>query len=182
MNCWKSVNLRKENNTTKMTIMSVGFSFLTFMFTFLIFSSLQPETQLKGIGLEVLLLIMLMIYPLHSILHAVPLWMIGIATTWKFDRDRRKQLPVIKYSFSKPVSRNMYVIAMISPFIILGTASIAGAVLMPGYMHYFLIIFSLNSGMALHDFAFIRQLVKAPKHCTVERKLDGMDIVLKQPS
>lgn len=181
MNCWKSINVKKEYNNSRLVLLSISGMVVCFVISYLIFSLYQPNVHYAEIGFINTLLFLLLLFPLHMLLDTIPLWFAGIRMKMYPQHYKSKRLPYITLESKKPVSRNVYMIAVLVPTLFIGTFSLLGALLYPPYMHLFLVLFSFNMGRSIYDFIYIKPLIKAPRHAFIEQKQNGLDILLKQP-
>ncbi|WP_054635567.1 DUF3267 domain-containing protein [Thalassobacillus sp. C254] len=88
----------------------------------------------------------------------------------------------MKVKFNKPVAKNLYITALLFPSFLITIGALLGALTWPEYMHYFLLLTSINAGLSVYDWVYVKQLIKAPKYSVVERNKNGVDILVKQPS
>ncbi|WP_158737578.1 DUF3267 domain-containing protein [Alteribacillus sp. YIM 98480] len=181
MNCWKSINLRKEYNPSRLKLISLTFIIITFIFSFLVFSLYYNEVTYAELSMLKTFGFLMLLYPVHTLLHFIPLWFVGVRIKTDFKFNRKQKFPTIMMKFTKPVGRNFYVAAMLFPTLFINFASFLGAITFPPYMYYFLLVFSFNTGLAVYDFIYLKQLYGAPRECFIEQNKNGIDILLKQP-
>ncbi|MFB4163740.1 DUF3267 domain-containing protein [Alteribacillus sp. JSM 102045] len=180
MNCWKSINLRKEYNPFRLMLFSLSFMVFTFIFSFLGFSLYYKNITYAELSMLNTFGFLLLLYPIHTLLHLIPLWFVGVRIQTNV-KNKQKKIPALMMKFTKPVGRNFYICAMLFPTLFISLVSLIGAITFPPYMYYFLLVFSFNTGLAVYDFIYIKQLLGAPRQCLVEQNKNGMDILLKQP-
>ncbi|MFB5663188.1 DUF3267 domain-containing protein [Alteribacillus sp. HJP-4] len=176
MNCWRTVNVKKEYDPYRLMLLSLSVMVATFIFSYLIFSFRANETVLMELGMLDTLLLFLLTIPLHTMLHLLPLKFSGVRIQTRLTRK-----PFIALTFTKPIHRNVYIFSLIFPNLLITAGAFLLIFSFPAYMHYFLFIFSINAGLAVHDYVYFKQLITAPKHALVDRRQNGMDILVKQP-
>ncbi|MDQ0299871.1 uncharacterized membrane protein YozB (DUF420 family) [Salibacterium salarium] len=181
MNCWKSINLKKEYNPSRLMLLSMSVMITTFVISYLVFSLYYENISYAELGLIDTLLFLLLLFPIHTILHLIPLRFVGVRMQWNLKMSKKKRAPLLLLRFTKPVGRNFYINAMLFPTLFISVVSIVSALTFPSFMLYFVLLFSFNAGLAVYDFIYIKQLLGAPRHCFIEQNKNGMDILLKQP-
>ncbi|SDH55947.1 Putative zincin peptidase [Alteribacillus persepolensis] len=184
MNCWKSINLGKEYTPSRLVLLSVGCMILTFILSFLVFSFYYMDIRHAELSMVKTLSVLALLYPIHALLHFIPLWLAGAKTQTVISqrkKGKKQKFPFITLTFTKPIGRNFYVLAMLFPTLFIHTIAFIGALLFPPFMFYFLLVLSLNTGLSVYDFIYVKQLHGAPRHCFIEQKRNRIDILLKQP-
>ncbi|MFC5713565.1 DUF3267 domain-containing protein [Thalassorhabdus alkalitolerans] len=184
MNCWKSVNTLKDFDSSRLMLISLGITLCIFIISYLIFSLYYGDISSQGIGFTLTVAAIVTLYPVHTMLHYVPLWFAGIKTDVRLYKVKKKgkQKVTMKVQFNKPVAKNLYITALLFPSFLITIGALLGALTWPEYMHYFLLITSINAGLSVYDWVYVKQLIKAPKYSVVERNKNGVDILVKQPS
>ncbi|MGY4690488.1 DUF3267 domain-containing protein [Salibacterium sp. K-3] len=181
MNCWKSINVKKDYHPTRLMIFSFSMMIVMFILSYLGFSLYHKEHTYAELSLIHTFVLLVLLFPVHSLLHYVPLRFAGVHVDWSRVFPRHKRKPTHFLTFTKPVSRNFYIGAMLFPGCLINIGAAAGAFLFPSFMHYFVLLLSFNSGLAVYDYIYVKQLLGAPRHCYIEQNRNGMDILLKQP-
>ncbi|MFZ4451857.1 DUF3267 domain-containing protein [Salibacterium aidingense] len=181
MNCWKSINVKKEYNASRMLLFSLSIMILTFIVSYLGFSLYHHNVVYAELSFLNTILFLLLLFPFHSLLHAIPLRFVGVRMKWNVTERRKRKAPLLLLKFTKPVARNFYIASMMFPGLVINLSALAGALVFPSFMHYFVLVFSFNTGLAVYDFIYVKQLLGAPRHCFIEQNKNGMDILLKQP-
>ncbi|SFE26531.1 DUF3267 domain-containing protein [Alteribacillus iranensis] len=181
MNCWKSINVKKEYNTFRLLLLSILSMILSFIFSYLIFSLSHPGIVFAEIGMANTILFFLLLFPLHLVLDTIPLWLAGVRMKLRRHQPNKSKILVVTMESKKPIGRNMYMLAVLFPTFFVGILSVWGALLFPSYAHLFIVLFSFNMGLSVYDFVYVKPLFSAPKHSYIEQKQNGLDILLKQP-
>ncbi|TLS38053.1 DUF3267 domain-containing protein [Pseudalkalibacillus caeni] len=181
MSCWKSIDLFKEYGVQRIFLFSFIVTMLCFISLYLFFSVLQPNTKHVIVPFFPFLGSIVLLLFVHKVLHCLPLWLSGIKTTVRIENITRK-LPIVRCEIERPVSRALYLIAVLSPAIsITVTASLLSA-LFPAYMAFFAILSSINIGLSCIDLIYAIQVLRAPRHAFVEDHSEGFHILVKQAS
>ncbi|MFD2703966.1 DUF3267 domain-containing protein [Salibacterium lacus] len=181
MNCWKSINVKRDYHTSRLMIFSFSMIIVTFILGYLGLSLYHRNDAYTELSMLHTLLFLILLFPVHTFLHVIPLRFAGVHIDWSRLLFRRKRKAMQFLKFTRPVTRNYYIGAMIFPACIINVGAAAGAFLFPSLMHYFVLVFSFNSGLAVYDLIYIKQLLGAPRHCYIEQNRNGLDILVKQP-
>ncbi|RSL29521.1 DUF3267 domain-containing protein [Salibacterium salarium] len=182
MNCWKSINFRKEYKPSRLLLLSMSVMIMTFIVSYLGFSLYYDNVRYAELGMIDTMLFLLLLFPVHTLLHLIPLQFVGVRMQWNIKSSKKKKRsPLLALRFTKPVGRIFYINAMLFPTFCISCVSIVGAFTFPSFMLYFVLMFSFNAGLAVYDFLYIKQLLGAPRQCFIEQNQNGMDILLKQP-
>lgn len=182
MNCWKSINVKREYNPKKLRFGALGLMMITFILTYLFFSFWHISPVYADISFIDALLFVAILFPGHILLHYLPLFSVGPHTSLRIERTKKRNLPYVVFRSRKPISKNLYIFSMVFPCLITGLFAAAGAFFMPSLLPYFLLLFAVNAGFAFYDYIYVKQLLAAPKHCFIEKKQHGMHILIKQPA
>ncbi|WP_163101699.1 DUF3267 domain-containing protein [Peribacillus alkalitolerans] len=176
MNCWKSINLSKQYGLPKIMILSLLTMLLSFavIYTFLSVG-INPE-KLNDDRYVWLFLGILIIYPLHKLLHYLPLMKNLDKVKWYM--GPYKYFPIFSIRVTEPIHKNLFILALISPFIIITACLSAGALLFEHYAHYFTILLSLHMGLCVSDFISIKNILGSPNRCFIEENENGYEILV----
>ncbi|WP_240376435.1 DUF3267 domain-containing protein [Bacillus piscicola] len=181
MNCWKSINVKKDYHTSKLTLYSISSMIGVFVVSYLFFSFYHNDVHYAEVGLLQTCLFFTLLFPFHTLLSIVPLWCAGVRVKLHAHHSKIKILPRITKESKKPINRNTYLLAILFPTVFAGLVSLLGAFLFPSYMHFFLLVLAFNTGLGVYDFIYVKQLLGAPRDSLIEQKQNSLDILLKQP-
>ncbi|MFS0862516.1 DUF3267 domain-containing protein [Fredinandcohnia sp. 179-A 10B2 NHS] len=176
MTCWKTINLSKDYGFHRITLISFISMFMAFILFYLPLNLMYSSIDLREEGSLFFVLALVLIYPLHELLHIIPFWLSGkritIILKWY------GAVPVIstrsKYSLSKPFITGV----LLTPCLVLTFLLLGACILFPGYIHYFTIAAAINFGLCVPDFIYLKQIIRAPKSCLIEEIEDGYDILI----
>ncbi len=90
MNCWKSVNTLKDFDSSRLMLISLGITLCIFIISYLIFSLYFGDISSQGIGFTLTVAAIVTLYPVHTMLHYVPLWFAGIKTDVRLYKVKKK--------------------------------------------------------------------------------------------
>ncbi|MGK0554247.1 DUF3267 domain-containing protein [Macrococcus capreoli] len=175
--CNKNFNIRATYGLQRILLISGLISTLIFIVSFEIFSSIFG----KHFSDQYFLLFVIgcfALYPVHKCLHMLPflndLHSIIIQKT-----NKSKLFPLYNIRINHPVHKIIFSLSLMLPFIIITFITIACAIVMPHYAHYFLFIFSMNAGMSFMDFIYLKYIVNTPKGSYIEERKYGFEILTK---
>ena len=179
MNCWKTISVENEFGKNRLWLLSALTMLMYFIVFFVIFSTFFNSAPLVDHGIIFLITLLIIVFPIHVLLHCMPIWLVGKKARMKF---RKGQWPFIYYSTKGPLSKQIAVLSTISPALIITSGAILVTVTMPHLMHYTAMMSALNIGICVYDFLNIKQLKAAPKNSFIEEHQDGYHILYQNQS
>ncbi|WP_018924210.1 DUF3267 domain-containing protein [Salsuginibacillus kocurii] len=182
MNCLKSVSIRKNHDHSKLNLLSIGTMIFCFVLSFLFFSLLGPEVSYYDLHVLYALMIGIALIPIHLSLHLFPLWFRGYKAYPRRQYIRKRKTYYITFFCKNPVPRNVYLIALLFPTIVLTGGGLVLALLLPAFMPYILLLASANAGLAVFDYRCVKEVVSAPKHAYIEGDHHNFDIITNEPA
>ena len=176
MHCWKTINVKKQYGFDRLFMISALFGLAVFMASY-IGLAIVYATPLSDQYFLLFLLTLLAIYPLHKILHFLPL--IGCHKSLKLIiRKQMKICPAILLHINEPVPKTRFLLSLAAPFLILNAAIVISSTLMPAYSHYFAMLLAYHCGLCLTDIIYLRNLARSPKHALIEETDTGFEILV----
>ncbi len=151
---------------------------LSFLFYYLIMSTIVPTTEFTQFGFFTFFSGLLSLVFAHKILHCIPIWLSGGRAKVKFGSN--KAIPTMTIKLINPLSKNIYILALLSPLVIITSACAIGSFMRPDLLPYFSILTSVNFGLAFYDLTYASYLFRAPKKCFVGDYSEGIHILIKQ--
>ncbi|MFC0473690.1 DUF3267 domain-containing protein [Halalkalibacter kiskunsagensis] len=178
MNCWKTIRISRDYGSLRLMMYS-GFTMLfSFLFYYLAVSSIIPTTESPTISLPFFIMSIIAVFLVHKILHLIPLWICGkkamIKTRWI------SFFPMLSVKVSRPLSRNLYLTALLTPIFTITLIGALASIMLPMYIAYISILSSIHFGLAFYDILYASYLIKAPKQSYVENHAEGLHILIKQ--
>ncbi|WP_078597344.1 DUF3267 domain-containing protein [Evansella clarkii] len=174
MNCWKSISVEKDIGMVRLLFLSALTMMVYFMVYFVFFTTFITSEPLVDYGVLFLTILMVMVFPLHVLLHCLPIWLSGSKARI---RVRKQHWPYIYYSAMGTISKQTAILSAIFPGVVITTGSVLVTVTMPHIMHYMAMMSALNIGICVYDFLHMKQLSRAPKKCLVEEHRNGYHIL-----
>jgi hypothetical protein len=178
MHCWKTINLEKQFGFYRVFLLSC----LTMMMVFSIIYvpiDLFFSKSLYDNHLLTFMFGLLSIYPLHKFFHLLPF--IPYARQIKCKCLRKLQIvPIVSLRVDLPISKYRYVVALISPFIIINSTLLLGCIYFTHHAHYFTILLAYHTGICAIDLIYAKQLMYSPKNALIEENDDGFEILIFQ--
>lgn len=176
MHCWKTINVKKQYGFDRLFMISALFGLAVFMASY-IGLAIVYATPLSDQYFLLFLLALLVIYPLHKILHFLPL--IGCHKSLKLIiRKQMKICPAILLHINEPVPKTRFLLSLAAPFLVLNAALVVSSTLMPAYSHYFAMLLAYHCGLCLTDIIYLRNLARSPKHALIEETDTGFEILV----
>ncbi|MBZ5750808.1 MULTISPECIES: DUF3267 domain-containing protein [Metabacillus] len=178
MNCWKTINLSKDVGQHRILFISMLTMVFIFILTYLPINLLLPNVHLKDEHFFMFVLLLLSMFPIHKLLHAIPLLISGNRVSMKIKFFYL--LPVIQMKASQSIKKRNMLISLMSPFLILTIALFSGSMFFPDYVHYFCIAMALHIGICVPDFIISKHILLAPKMSFIEEFDDGYEVLVQR--
>lgn len=176
MHCWKTINVKKQYGFDRLFMISALFGIAVFM-AFYIGLAIVYATPLSDQYFPLFVLALLAAYPLHKILHFLP--MIGCHKSLKFIiRKHMKICPTILLHVNEPVPKFRFLLSLATPFLVLNTVIVICSLAMPEFSHYFAMLLAYHCALCLTDIIYIRNLMRSPKHALIEETETGFEILV----
>ncbi|GAE35674.1 hypothetical protein JCM9157_2791 [Halalkalibacter akibai JCM 9157] len=150
----------------------------SFLFYYLVVSSLIPTTELTNIHLLLLITSIIILLFSHKALHLLPIWLCGKKATLKVQWFYF--IPLLSIKTAKPLPRNLYLIALLTPVIVMTVFGALASATYPMYIALISILSSIHFGIAFFDIINASYLIKAPKKSFIEDHEEGFHILIKQ--
>ncbi|MGV3489020.1 MAG: DUF3267 domain-containing protein [Tuberibacillus sp.] len=178
MNCWKSFNLSKDLGSVRIAMLSL-FGMVCFFVIFnLAFTNIYGSIKINQFNILLFLLCVLFVYPMHKLLHAVPIWMTGKKASVKLDRSGF--IPTLFCQIPGTTSKRLYSMVILFPFLFMTGALIVLTVFYPDGIHYYSVTGAINFGISVTDLLSFFYLFSAPSHSIIEEDQNGCRILIKQ--
>lgn len=178
MNCWKTIRITHDFGTVRLMIYSGCTMLFSFLIYYLLISSIMKTPELTSVSFPIIVSSILAIVIIHKLLHLLPIWLCGKKANLQI--GWLHCLPVTTIRFTKPLSKNLYLIALVMPFLIITSAGAIISILYPMYIAYISILTSIHFGLVFFDLVYALYVIKAPKRCLVEKHREEFHILLKQ--
>jgi hypothetical protein len=167
MNCLKTVNINKDYGLQRIIIFSILISFSYFVLFYVSFSLLFPNAHLKTSQLWHLVSGLLLVFPIHKVLHCLPIWLSGKKASLQV-RLEVNNFPMLYCKLPSVLPRNVSLITAALPTILVTFGSIIGSLVYPEYIYVFAIYSSLNIALSTIDVIYFVHLWKAPRCAFLE--------------
>jgi hypothetical protein len=178
MHCWKTINLERQFGFYRVFLLSSIIMMMVFSLIYvpmnLVYSSSFYDNHLLAFVLG-----LVSIYPLHKLIHLLPILPYVNKMRWKWDR-KLIILPIVSLRVNRPISKHLYMLALIAPFLFINSILLAGCIQFPHHSHYFAILLAFHSGICAIDFIYAKQLMYSPRKALIEENEDGYEILIYQ--
>lgn len=176
MQCWKSINIRRQYGYDRIFLLSSFLVFIIFSFTYIGFTHMTDS----GASSEYFILFLLgflAVYPIHKLLHYLPLasqkGRVRFIRTMHF-----RMIPMFMIRICEPIGKTRFIFALLLPFLLLSSLFIAAMIIWPSFAHYFQILFAYHCGMCVIDLIYVKELIHSPKKALIEEVDDGYEILV----
>ncbi|MFJ5772057.1 DUF3267 domain-containing protein [Psychrobacillus sp. NPDC093180] len=176
MHCWKTINVKKQYGLERLFLLSSLLVIIVFSFAYVLLGIIN-DTHKSDDYFLLFTLGFLSIYPLHKLLHYIPLY--------KFRENlkivNKKQfgfLPTVSIRVVEPIIKKRFIYSLLAPFIFINLVLIIGALLVPVFSHYFTMLLAYHCGICLIDLIYVKHLSKSPKSAYIEETEAGFEILI----
>nr|WP_106780966.1 DUF3267 domain-containing protein [Lysinibacillus timonensis] len=176
MHCWKTINIKHEYGTTRLTLWSVIVFILVFCFSFVLFGYLDP-IQYTDHLMWLFLLILFCLYPIHKLVHFLALLKFrkNVQLKIKFDY---LFIPIIRLRLKDLVPKKRYIFVLLFPFIIINSILVYVAYSTPQFTHFACLLLAYHCSMCIIDILYVKNLILAPRSALIEETPKGYEILV----
>ncbi|MGM9924043.1 MAG: DUF3267 domain-containing protein [Bacillus sp. (in: firmicutes)] len=179
MNCWKSININNRYGNQKIAILSLLTMLLSFIVIYTGVSTGVDGSTLDDNNVFPFILGIILMYPFHKLLHLLPL--LCVKSKIKMQKNHYLFFPLLTIKIYDPIRKSLFILTLITPFIIFTALMLIGAVLFPSYIHYSTILLSLHIGMCVSDFIKLKNILSSPRKCMIEEYEDQIQLLIPKP-
>lgn len=176
LHCWKMINVQKQYGHDRIFLFSMIFVFAVFSCFYILINAIHNGPVSDNL-FPIFIVTLLLIYPLHKLLHFLPI--APQRQQLRFSIQKRFGfIPILNMKIHEPILKSSYLISLSTPFIVINGGLILGAILFPGFRHYFAILLAYHCGLCLIDLLYIKHLIKTPKKALIEETDKGFEILI----
>lgn len=176
MHCWKTLNVQKQYGHDRIFIFSILFVFAVFSLFYISLNAFRHEPISDNL-FPLFVLVLVLTYPIHKLVHFIPI--ARYRKNIRFSVERKAGLiPVLNMQIHEPIVKFRYTVSLVSPFIVINSVFIIGAISFPSFRHYFTFLLAYHSGLCLIDLLYAKHLFKTPKHALIEETEKGFQILI----
>lgn len=176
MHCWKILNLEHHYGTTRILIMAISVFLSVFSLSYVTLN-LFHDKHFTDRLFWLFVIAIIAVYPIHKYLHFLALYDLRQHLTLRV-RVQFYFIPVLHMRIREPISKNRYILALLTPFIVLNTCIIIGSLLFPVYTHYGTLILAYHCSLCLIDILYVKYLLHSPKDAQIEETPKGYEILV----
>lgn len=119
----------------------------------------------------------ILIYPIHKLLHYLPIAHLGSKIKKKLEWKYRIY-PIIQIRVQEPISKSLFLFALLLPFIAITVMLVCACFLLPHYIHYITILLAYQTGISVSDLVYAYNIIRAPKEALIEENDEGFEILV----
>jgi len=176
MHCWKTINIKHEYGTIRLTLWSFIIFVLVFSFSFIIFGYDDP-IQYTDEYTWLFFIVVILLYPIHKLVHYFGLFKYRKNIQLKMKLDFNF-IPIIRMRLKSMIPKNHYIIVLLLPFFLINLILIYFAYSLPIYTHYFSILLAYHCSICFMDILCVKELLPAPRHSIIEETPKGYEILV----
>lgn len=176
MHCWKILNIEREYGIRKMYCIACIHAVLTFSFSYTFLNLFNYETY-NDDHFALFLVAGLLVYPLHKLLHFLPLYRHRQKMSIRL-RRRLFGIRTIHMRIKEPIPKRLYIFSLLFPFLVLTTILLIVAVVFPTITHYAAILLGVHALLCAFDYVYIKHLIRSPADALIEETPRGYEILV----
>lgn len=173
MHSWKSIHVSGRDGLYRLIMVSLITILLSFVLLYSVAHTFVEGVRLNDQYFSLFLLSLFILYPIHKLLHLLPLKMNGISCRLVMKKHGR-----LKIRFTDPVTKIAYMISLIFPFVTIKIVGVIFIVLVPEYFHYTVLLLALHTGLCVEDFIYLKNIFRTPKSCLIDETEDSLEILI----
>lgn len=178
MKCWRTFDFEKSYGLNKIMIYSLLLTTLFFSFSFALIQPFFSQTLYSG-NFHFFLLALLVIYPLHKLVHILPIIRYWRQMQWKC-KVNYFCMPVISINIKQPVPKRTFMVSLLLPFFTINPVLLICGTMFPHYIHYFTMLAAFHTGICAIDLLYFKALASSPKYAVIEEHDRGYEILIPQ--
>lgn len=179
MNSWKTIDLSKQYGSCRIFHFTVFTILTSFVFIYTLFSVFSSHVIMYDDQTMGFFTLLLLLYPVHKLLHYLPMRLVckKVKTCWSL---KWWLVPTCKIYVHHPIRKNLYLMTLVLPFMVMSLLLVGCALAFPHYTHYFTILLSLHTGLCVSDFIYAKNLIGSPGRSFIEEHGEGYDILVQK--
>jgi hypothetical protein len=147
---------------------------------YLLFEGAFLNAHFSGYNLIALTAAMLFVWPVHKLLHILPVIMSGKKASLSIEKSRLHSIPVLYTNIPCTLKKRTSILAVVFPFLLLTVGSCAAVFMLPSYIYFFAFIGAINFGISMKDLVYLLHILNAPADAFIEDDRTGCKILIKQ--
>jgi hypothetical protein len=176
LHCWKTINVKKQYGLDRLFLLSSLLVITVFSVAYVLLGIINDSTKSDDY-FWVFLLTFLSIYPIHKLLHYIPLFRYREKVKFLIIKQYGF-LPIVNLRVIEPINKNRFIFSLLAPFIFLNLSLVIAALLVPMFAHYFTMLLAYHCGICLIDLIYVKNLSKSPKTALIEETDAGYEILV----
>jgi len=176
VHCWKTINVKKQYGFDRIFMLSTLLVVAVFALFYVMLEILNNH-HLSDERFVIFLVSLILLYPVHKSLHFIPLFRYRNRVQCSI-KKQMGFMPILSIRVKEPVPKARFLLALVTPFLLINTLLIAGAFLLPAFGHYFTMLLAYHCGLCLIDLLYIKNLARSPKKALIEETETGYEILV----
>ncbi|MFS0560058.1 DUF3267 domain-containing protein [Terribacillus sp. 179-K 1B1 HS] len=178
MNCWRSVDAKKDLGTNRICLISAMIGLLTFIILYPMLTLIHPKIKIEETGLLLSLISVYLLPFIHGITHLIPFWMTGKRCAYKL-RWVGQFIPIMQFKVRTETSRIVPFLSLLMPTILITLPLLISAIFVDVMPIYFILPISVNAAMTFSDGFYLSNILQAPRKCVIAGTDESYDILVK---
>lgn len=178
MNCWKSINFKKEFGLNRIYFISFMIGLMAFIFLYVPFSIIHSTASVNELGIIPFGIAFILLPAIHSFMHILPLIMTNKRAKMP-NKAKKFILPTLTYYPKSYLSKQLSMMVAMAPTLFITLPGIVASYIFVDYYVYILIFTSFHIGISFTDFLYVIHITKAPKKSFIENENESFAILVK---
>ncbi|MFP7168736.1 DUF3267 domain-containing protein [Terribacillus sp. 7520-G] len=178
MNCWRSVDVKKDLGANRINLISTMIGILVFIILYPMLTLIHPKIKIDETDLLLSLISIYLLPFIHSITHLIPFWISGKRCEYKL-RWIGQFIPIMQFRVRTETSRGIPFLSLLMPTVWITLPLLIAAIFMDVMPIYYILIVSVNAGMTFSDGFYLCNLLQAPRKCIIAGTDKSYDILVK---
>ncbi|MFF5995296.1 DUF3267 domain-containing protein [Lysinibacillus sp. KU-BSD001] len=119
----------------------------------------------------------ILLYPMHKLIHYFSLFNYRKSLSYGL-KIKYTFIPILHMRITGTIPKNRYLFTLVTPFFVLNTFFILGAIKWPHFSHYFCLSLAFHCSICLLDLLFVKDIWRAPKNAIIEETPKGYEILI----
>ncbi|MGW9857435.1 putative zincin peptidase [Staphylococcus hominis] len=177
--CKRHIDIHARFGVPRLAFLSIVTTIIAFLISYEIMYYFV-KTPLSDKYFLLLLLFIILMYPIHKSIHLF-FFLPYMHAFRLYKLNKKKWLPYFNTYVNTPVRKFYFCINLILPFLIITSILIFLTYHFPSYGHYFMFLLSLNLGLSVMDFLYLKIILFSKEGQFVEEHQTGINLLTKVP-
>ncbi|WP_163971340.1 DUF3267 domain-containing protein [Oceanobacillus halotolerans] len=178
MNCWKSINLKKEYGHNRIYLVSFLIGLVSFLVLNVPFSIIHGSVVMNDVGFFFFIIALFFLPTMHSIMHILPLIVMNKRAKLLYNM-KLKFVPVFYFYTKAHLKKSTSLIVTLAPTLLITIPGLIASYVFANSYIYILLLTCVHIAISFTDYLYVLHILKAPKKAIIENGQNGFDILIQ---